>query len=170
MGVFNWEILKEMLDSDFWKLGGTSEFFSGSEAAQQWAHEYVILPYGGISEEEKQKILEYSDEALWYALTARGLGYLALTDEEFEQYGYTVSPYEADHIYWDQMAKWLEENTDDPWLIKFFGGQVEISQETIDYVEAGIVDWTVFKDAFKTDTKKHLWLAAAALAFLFWRK
>lgn len=169
MSAFNWDVLKEMLDSDFWKLGGTSDFFSGAEAAQEWAHEYVILPYGGISEEEKQQLLEYSDEALWYAMTARGLGYLALTDEEFKLYGYTVDPYEAAHIYWNKMAEWLEKNSTDPWLIKFFGGQVEISKETVEYVERGLVDWDEFKDLFKTDTKKYLWIAAA-LAFLYWRK
>lgn len=171
MGIFNWDLLEDMLTSDFWTLGGTSEFFTDTAAAQQFAEQYVINPYDGISTAEKEALLEYSDEAFYYAELARGVGgYLGLNNAEYEQYGNIVTQYEAANIYWQRMTDYIKTNLNDPWLKGFFTGQTEISQETIDYVEAGIVDWTVFKDTLKTDSKKHLWLAAAALAFLFWRK
>ena len=134
----NWSILQDMLTSDFWELGGTSSFFATPTAAKEWAEEYVITPYGGLAADKKQDLLEYSEQAYQDAMWARGVGYFSLDDAEFEQYGYTVSDTEAAHIYWSKMTTYIKEELNDAWLEAFFSGQVDLNEETIEYLEEGV--------------------------------
>jgi len=164
----NWGLLEEMLSSEFWTLGGTSSFFSNAEEAKAWVEENVLLPYDGITESTRTVLLEKSEEAYNYAFWARGAGWLALTDEEFEKYGYAVDPYEAAELYWEKMTIAVEEYGDD-WLLDFFRGQVDLSGETTDYVQEGVVRGDFFGASVSESIPWKILLALGAL-FLFVRE
>ena len=152
----NWELLQEMLTSDFWTLGGTSTFFSNPTAAREYAEEHVILPYDGITGPQKSALLEVSSEAETEAWWNVGTSF--------------DSPYDGAYQYWTDMTEAVKK-TGDPWLISFFTGQAEISQETIDYVEGGVVRWDLFKESFEEQQRRVPWvLIIGAIAFFMWRK
>lgn len=152
----DWDLLKDMLTSDFWTPGGTSTFFSSPTEAKEYAEQYVILPYDGITGPQKSALLEASAEAESAAWWSVGTSF--------------DSPYDGAFQYWTTMTEKVRK-TGDPWLISFFTGQAEISQETIDYVEGGVVRWDLFKESFEDQQKKIPWaLIIGALALYMWRK
>lgn len=167
----DWDLLRDMLDSDFWTLGGTSTFFTNLDDAQEFAEQRVIVPYDGISEAAKIDLLEVSLQTyddVWKMYWIEG--WSGMTSEEEARYGYWLSETEATHMYWFRMLEEVKK-TGDPWLIQFFSGQAEISQETIDYIEGGVVRWDYFTDSFKEQQQKIPWtLIIGALALLLWRK
>ena len=140
------EVLGDMMTSDFWTLGGQSAFFSNALEAKIFAENNVFGPYPEITQAQTDFLYEKSELVYEQANYAQALGALYMTDEQIEIYGPTVTASEGAWFYWNEMIPYID-SVNNEFLSKFFRGQADINQEVIEYKKGGITggDAKLFK-------------------------
>ncbi len=135
----DWELLQDMLTSDFWTLGGTSSFFSNATEARLFAENKVYGPYPDITPSQRDYLDDKSEEVYNQAMLARGLGAFYMSDSDIDNYGYAVSDSESAHYYWTKMIPFID-NVNNQFLSDFFRGQADINLDVIEYKKEGIIN------------------------------
>lgn len=140
------EVLGDMMTSDFWTLGGQSAFFSNALEAKIFAENNVFGPYPEITQAQTDFLYEKSELVYEQANYAQALGAFYMTDEQIEIYGPTVTASEAAWFYWNEMIPYID-SVNNEFLSKFFRGQADINQEVVEYKKGGITggDAKLFK-------------------------
>ena len=145
------EVLGDMMTSDFWTLGGQSAFFSNPLEAKIFAEEKVFGPYPEITDAQKDFLYEKSELVYEEAMYAQALGAFYMTDEQIQIYGPSVTPFgisasEAAWYYWNEMIPYID-SINNEFLSKYFRGQADINQEVVEYKKGGITggDAKLFK-------------------------
>ena len=151
---------------DWFKLGGTTDFFSDASSAARWAETYIIEAYPNITETQRVTLMEKSESVemtVWEELNKEW--YLSDADRAMGAY-----------LYWSVMTKYIEK-TENQGLINVWNGNVQVSAETVDYEDKGVVRWDYFVEAVKEDLQGkafslpwYVWAGAGLILFVSLRR